>query len=367
MVTTRAQRLTAGRYEAATVRVHTVRAPWLRPQWLRAPRAPAMSFATTTLRFAACLFITSILVFAPAARAQGRLTPNSRFEREHPSQWALLHGGLAVGGFAVATTIDILGGESTSPCGAPPSGYAGFDRSVERYLSTSAHGASNVTVTSSIVVPIAAQFSDGFSREFTKALVVQSQALMATLVVNTTIKELVSRPRPYTHNRNAIDLCQRKGIVGETDVSFPSGHSASAFAGAMAGALLYTARVDDAAARHVMWGAEFALAAATAELRVFAGRHYRSDVLVGSALGAAFGLLVPSLHGVGTPRVNASEWLTGVGAATGTVLMLEGLHAIQPDFALWQPDVAPSPGAARWRLAPRVGALGLGVDVVGAW
>ena len=307
------------------------------------------------------------LVGSAHAQTRGQLTPNSRFEREHPGQWTMLHAGLALGGFATAATIDLLGGESSSPCGAPRSSYPSFDRSVESYLSTSAHGASNVTVTSAVVVPVAAQFSDGFNREFEKALIVQSQALMATLVVTNAAKELVKRPRPYTRNPHALDLCRQKGIVGEADVSFPSGHSASAFAGAMAGALLYTARTDDMAARHVMWGAEFALAAATAELRVFGGRHYRSDVLVGSALGAAFGLFVPSLHGVGTPRVEASEWLTGVGAATVTVLLLEGLHAWRPNFALWQPDVMQPAGAATWRLEPRMGTLGVGLDVAGTW
>lgn len=313
--------------------------------------------------------VTSLVGLTCTAQAQGngQLTPNSRFERDHHGQWTLLHAGLAVSGFAAATTIDLLGGASSSPCGAPRSSYPAFDHSVETYLSTTAHGVSNVTVTSAIVVPVAAQFSDGFSREFEKAVIVQSQALMATLVVTTTAKELVNRPRPYTRNPHAIDLCGKMGIVGEADVSFPSGHSASAFAGAMAGALLYTARSDDMAARHVMWGVEFALAAATAELRVFGGRHYRSDVLAGSALGAAFGLLVPALHGVGTPRVTTTEWLTGVGAATTTVLLLEGLHAWQPDFALWQPDVAQRRDAATWHLTPRVGTLGVGLDVAGTW
>jgi membrane-associated phospholipid phosphatase len=321
----------------------------------------------TTLLWLGVALVATFIHATRHAAAQGQLVPTSRFEREHPTQWALLHGGFAAGGFVAAATIDALGGESASPCGAARSTYPDVDRSVEGYLSETAHGASNVTATLTIGLPVAAQFSDGFSREFSKALVVEGQAIAATLVVNTLVKELVGRPRPYTHNADALDLCKEKSASGEADVSFPSGHSANAFVGAMAGSLLYTARVDDIAARHVMWGVEFALAAATAELRVFAGRHYRSDVLVGSALGAAFGLLLPTLHGVGTPRVNASEWLTGVGAATGTVLALEGLHAWQPNLGLWKPNVIRTLPAATWRLAPRVGTLGVGLDVVGLW
>lgn len=348
--------------------VSPIRAVWSRrisPCSLSSGRMP---FAVRTLAFAAFLFISNAVSSLPLVRAQGDLTANSRFEREHPAQWAFLHGGIAAGAFAVATTIDALGGESSSPCGAPPSRYPHFDRAVEGYLSETAHASSNITATLTIGLPVAAQFSDGFSPAFSKALVVEAQAISATLVVNTLVKELVNRPRPYTHNVHAMGLCREKSVDGEADVSFPSGHSANSFAGAVAGSLLYTARVNDSAARHVMWGVEFALAAATAELRVFAGRHYRSDVLVGSALGAAFGVLVPWLHGVGTPRVNASEWLTGVGAATGTVLVLEGLHAWQPNLGLWEPSASGSlSSAARWQLMPRVGTVGVGLDVVGVW
>lgn len=40
----------------------------------------------------------------------------------------------------------------------------------------------------------------------------------------------------------------------------------------------------------------FALAATTASLRVVAGKHFYSDVIVGSAIGTAIGATVPLLH-----------------------------------------------------------------------
>lgn len=318
------------------------------------------------------------------ARAQdGALAnPGSSMERDQFGRWAAVNGAAAVFGFATAAIIDASGPVSAAPCRAESTTCGDYDRSVEGYFSNVSHQVSNVTLATALFVPALAQlgefagddFSSGASREFAKAVIIEGQAVSATLAVNTLVKVIVRRPRPYMFgaHRDVVTFCEGKREEGDADVSFPSGHSASAFAGAMAGSLLYTARTDDRVARHVMWGAEFALAAATAELRVFGGRHYRSDVLAGSVLGAGLGLLVPWLHGVGTPRVQASEALTGVGAAVATVALLESVHALMPDSWLWKPGVSvkptePQTSAASWSLAPKVGALGVGLDVVGAW
>lgn len=300
--------------------------------------------------------------------ADGALdAPGSPAERADFARWAAVNSGIAAFGFATAAVIDASGPVSPAPCAAESTTCGGYDRSVEGYFSDRAHHVSNATLVATLAAPLAFQLGDGWSREFTKALVIEGQALSATLAVNTLTKVLIRRPRPYTFNadQRVVGFCQGKRAEGDADVSLPSGHSASAFASAVTGSLLYTARVDDLGVRRAMWGAEFALAAATAELRVFGGRHYRSDVLAGSVLGAGLGLLVPWLHGVGASRAQASEVLTGVGAAAVTVAALEGLHALAPDLALWKPGV--SGQAAAWSFTPRVGALGVGLDLVGAW
>ncbi len=49
-------------------------------------------------------------------------------------------------------------------------------------------------------------------------------------------------------------------------------------------------------ARPWVWGGCLAAAATTGYLRYAAGRHYPTDILVGAAMGAFVGYLVPSLH-----------------------------------------------------------------------
>ncbi|HET6658222.1 MAG TPA: phosphatase PAP2 family protein [Gaiellaceae bacterium] len=88
------------------------------------------------------------------------------------------------------------------------------------------------------------------------------------------VKAGVERPRPTR------TIPQADPLMGASGWSFPSGHAATAFAGAVA--LTY------------LWrrGAPlfFLLAAAIAFSRVYVGVHYPGDVVAGAALGTVVGL-----------------------------------------------------------------------------
>lgn len=88
------------------------------------------------------------------------------------------------------------------------------------------------------------------------------------------IKAGVERPRP------SASVFQADPLIGASGWSFPSGHAATAFAGAVA--LTYFWRR----------GAPlfFLLAAAIAFSRIYVGVHYPGDVLVGAPLGTFVGL-----------------------------------------------------------------------------
>jgi undecaprenyl-diphosphatase len=115
------------------------------------------------------------------------------------------------------------------------------------------------------------------------ALAASAAAALAGLAV-AGLKELTDRARPPI----ADPTLQTVGTLPDSS-SFPSGHSATAFAAAVAVALLFPRlRVP-----------LLTLAALVALSRVYLGVHYWTDVLVGSALGATIGLLTGWLVRVG--------------------------------------------------------------------
>jgi undecaprenyl-diphosphatase len=102
--------------------------------------------------------------------------------------------------------------------------------------------------------------------------------LLSYGVVDGVVKPLVGRPRPFVAARSAAAVI---GHVPET-MSFPSGHAASAFAGAFV--------LGCAWPRRRAW--LFALAAFIAASRVYVGVHYPLDVAAGTVVGLGIGVLV---------------------------------------------------------------------------
>lgn len=100
---------------------------------------------------------------------------------------------------------------------------------------------------------------------------------VTSLLVNQGVKQVVRRPRPSLRGVPAVRRLRTQPLT----TSFPSGHSASAFAFA-AGAGFELPRVAPPLA---------AAAAAVAYSRVHTGVHYPADVVVGAAAGAGIALL----------------------------------------------------------------------------
>lgn len=101
------------------------------------------------------------------------------------------------------------------------------------------------------------------------------------------VKVLVRRPRPVMYSSGA----QAATAIRSSQLSMPSGHAAISFATA-------SAYVVVSGREHLSHRTRNALliyggAVSVSTLRVVAGKHFPTDVLVGALLGTAIGFLVP--------------------------------------------------------------------------
>ncbi len=119
-----------------------------------------------------------------------------------------------------------------------------------------------------------------------------AETVGATMVVTDRIKHLLHRPRPFLQHCQAAspeEFCEP-----DAQLSFFSGHSATAFAAAVAVGRIAGFRGSRDEAR--IWATGLTLATATGVLRVAADKHHATDVLVGAAVGSLAGWYIPKLH-----------------------------------------------------------------------
>jgi len=106
-------------------------------------------------------------------------------------------------------------------------------------------------------------------------------------------KTLVVRKRPYMYFDG---YPQTEVDCGDYLESFPSGHAALAFTGASFFSFVFSQYCADSPWKIPLIGASFACATAASALRVGSGNHFPSDVVVGAAIGAFSGFIVPWLR-----------------------------------------------------------------------
>jgi len=121
-------------------------------------------------------------------------------------------------------------------------------------------------------------------------LIVLEAVMLATLTVQIT-KFAVGRDRPWVY---ALPPGQAAALGNpDANLSFFSGHSTFAFALVVSTGMVAEQR-GYAWARWI-WAIGLPLAVLVPVLRMGADQHYLTDVLVGAAVGAAFGYAVPAL------------------------------------------------------------------------
>lgn len=193
------------------------------------------------------------------------------------------------------------------------------ERTKDTFSRNAAH-ISDGLITTAVLAPLVLEASRGFDEAAGRRTLLYGETLATSLFVNSIVKYTVQRPRPYVYH-SAPKVKAWAGNQSDAQVSFYSGHASMSFSAATAGSILFSLSSDSTGAKAAVWGTELALASATSVMRVRAGKHFTSDVLVGALAGTAIGVVVPALHTGSVYRPSALEWGAMVGGiGVGTLL-----------------------------------------------
>lgn len=145
----------------------------------------------------------------------------------------------------------------------------------------------------SYLIPIALLARDDARGDWRTLAVMWGEATLLNLGVNGVVKGAVERARPYAYDAST-PLEER--TARSARLSFYSGHTTGAAMNCFFTARVLSQYIDGRTARVLLWTGAAAVPAVVAFARVDSGHHFRSDVMVGYAAGAAIGWLVPELH-----------------------------------------------------------------------
>jgi membrane-associated phospholipid phosphatase len=186
-----------------------------------------------------------------------------------------------------------------------PEDVNGFDRVAARSWSESWGTASDrgrdALLGAAVLVSFAPHVREGQWRDAVTLGVMFTEAALLLEGTTYVAKDLTGRRRPWVHN-SSLSVEERLALSAADPLdarrSFFSGHAATAFTLATLMSTVYADVHGRSRSSDALWAASLSAAALTGFARVKAGMHYPSDVLVGAAVGAVIGRVVPALHRV---------------------------------------------------------------------
>ena len=126
-------------------------------------------------------------------------------------------------------------------------------------------------------------------------------ATLIDLAVTDLLKDVIARQRPAFYFGESHRTSPGQGA----NKSFPSGHTSLAFAAASSAATVSFLRGYSSAPYIAAGGGTLALG--TGLFRIFADKHWATDVITGAVLGSAIGISMPVLlHGRGDSAENTT-------------------------------------------------------------
>ncbi|WBA40642.1 phosphatase PAP2 family protein [Hymenobacter canadensis] len=168
-----------------------------------------------------------------------------------------------------------------------------FDRFSAGYYSETAQTAGDLIVYPSLLIaPGLLALDQDVRSRYGQVLGLYFQSMLAADATFTMTIGNVTRYRPFLYGTEGGGSRNSKIATN----SFFAGHTAHTAAATFFAAKVYHDFHPDSKARPFIWTAATVVSVAEAYTRLEAGKHFLSDNLVGLAVGATAGILVPQLH-----------------------------------------------------------------------
>ncbi len=163
---------------------------------------------------------------------------------------------------------------------------AGFHDNVTRHLG-------DLTCVVASGFPVALSVIAGTRESVLTDVVMLAESMLLAQGLSRLAKGMIKRPAPFAYCADITGLDESNDDLTR---SFFSGHTTTAFCGAVFAGTVFQTRHPDSPWVRPVWLIGFAAATATAVMRVTSGNHFPTDVLAGAVIGSLTGWIVPRLH-----------------------------------------------------------------------
>ncbi|MBU6122168.1 phosphatase PAP2 family protein [Hymenobacter siberiensis] len=259
--------------------------------------------------FSALALVGSLLTgAAPVAQAQHSASPyHTRFAVDGP----IILGLGATSAFGLYRVQQKSGLSDAELAALNKNDIPKIDRFSAGWYSDRAQTASDLLCYPTLVIaPALLALNDNVRGHYGQVVGLYIETMLATDALFTTSVGNIYRYRPYLYGTEGGG--GRSGKIATN--SFFAGHT-----GHTATATFFAAKVmhdfnPGYAGEPFVWGAAAVIPAAVAYFRIEAGKHFLTDNLVGYAVGATMGVVVPQLHKVAGRRGLSLMPLQGLNA-----------------------------------------------------
>ena len=168
-----------------------------------------------------------------------------------------------------------------------------IDRFASYNYSESASNLSDILIYTCLTSPFLLLFSSAIRNDFSVVYGMYGESLLFGISLPFYGKAGIQRIRPYAYNS---EVPLDKKLIPDTKKSFFSGHTSGAFTSVVFLSTIYGSYYPDSKWKPYIWTGSILIASTVGYLRIAAGSHFLTDVVVGAIVGATAGYIIPKIH-----------------------------------------------------------------------